>query len=154
MLTLADRGSVRGRRGHAMETTTEFTVLEQDRRAAVEVVAAALRTAGHHVHVGADRVTATCGSRFLTALLGALVHPAREYRRYELDVASRAGRTVLTLRHAAHGTAVAGGAIGIARKRESWRRTSGVVEGSLQDAGLLRGRTDRVDTSGIPLGGR
>ncbi len=154
MLTLAGRGSVRERRGHAMETTTEFTVLEHDRRAAVEAVTAGLRGAGHHVHAEADRITATCGSRFLTALLGALVHPAREYRRYELDVASAAGRTVLTLRHTAHGTAVAGGAIGIARKRESWRRTSGVVEGALQGAGLLRGRTDRVDTSGIPLGDR
>ena len=137
-----------------METTTEFTVLEHDRPTAVEVVAAALRDDGHHVRVDADRITATCGSRFLTVLLGALVPPAREYRRYELDVTSAAGLTVLTLRHAAHGTAVAGGAIGIARKRESWRRTTGVVEGALQGAGLLRARTDRVDTSGIPLGDR
>ena len=68
-----------------MDTTTEFAVHTGDRCTAMEVAAAALRRTGHHVESTGGTMTATAGSRTLTILLGALVQPAREYRRYELS---------------------------------------------------------------------
>ncbi|KQS14459.1 hypothetical protein ASG04_00835 [Curtobacterium sp. Leaf183] len=121
----------------AMETTIEYAVHTGDRSAAMELAGAALRSAGHRVDAAPGTIVAESGSRVLTMLLGALVHPAREYRRYELVVSTAGSRSTLTLRHADHGPAVVGGSIGADRRREHWRRVSRAVEGSLRAAGLL-----------------
>ncbi|MGU3409918.1 hypothetical protein ACLBWP_07400 [Microbacterium sp. M1A1_1b] len=126
-----------------METTIEYAVHTGDRRTAMELAGAALRTAGHRVEAAPGTIVAESGSRVLTVLLGALVHPTREYRRYELVVSTAGGRSTLTLRHADHGPAVVGGTIGAARRHEHWRRVTGLVEGTLRSAGLLVARTDR-----------
>ncbi len=93
-----------------MDTTTEFAVHTGDRCTAMEVAGAALRRAGHRVESSGGTITATRGSRALTILLGALVHPAREFRRYELSTIVTGTSTTITLRHSGHGTAVSGGA--------------------------------------------
>lgn len=126
-----------------METTIEYSVHTGDRSTAMELAGAALRSAGHRVDALPGTIVAESGNRLLTVLLGALVHPAREYRRYELVVSTDGGRSTLTLRHADHGPAVAGGAIGSSRRREHWRHVTGQVEGALRSAGLLVGRVDR-----------
>ncbi|WNY34841.1 hypothetical protein Q9Q99_06835 [Curtobacterium flaccumfaciens] len=95
-----------------MDTTTEFAVHTGDRCTAMEVAAAALRRTGHHVESTGGTMTATAGSRALTILLGALVQPAREYRRYELSTVVDGATTTISLRRAGHGTAVSGGSIG------------------------------------------
>jgi hypothetical protein len=134
-----------------METTTEYAVREHDRCTAVELVGTALRADGHRVAHGVDRLVVSGGDRVLTALLGALVHPTRQYRRYELALSSTPAHAVLTLRHADHGAAVAGGPIGARRRHEAWHRTAALVEASLLAGGVLLHRTDRLDTSGITL---
>jgi hypothetical protein len=134
-----------------METTTEYAVREHDRCTAVELVDTALRADGHRVAHGVDRLVVSGGDRVLTALLGALVHPTRQYRRYELALSSTPAHAVLTLRHADHGAAVAGGPIGARRRHEAWHRTAALVEASLHAGGVLLHRTDRLDTSGITL---
>ncbi|OIH94604.1 hypothetical protein [Curtobacterium sp. MCBA15_001] len=126
-----------------METTIEYAVHTGDRRTAMELAGAALRSDGHRVDALPGSIVAEAGSRLLTVLLGALVHPGREYRRYELVVSTAGGRSTLTLRHADHGPAVAGGTIGAARRQEHWRRVTGSVERSLRSAGLLVGRVER-----------
>ncbi|PZE68207.1 hypothetical protein [Curtobacterium sp. MCBD17_021] len=137
-----------------METTTEYAVLERDRCTAVDLVDAALRADGHRVVPDTDRLVVSGGDRVLTALLGALVHPTRQYRRYELALTSVPGHAVLTLRHADHGAAVAGGPIGAHRRRAAWHRVTALVEATLHGGGVLLHRTDRLDTSGIALGDR
>ncbi|GAA1494656.1 hypothetical protein [Curtobacterium herbarum] len=134
-----------------METTTEYTVLEHHRCTAVELVDAALRAHGHRV-VSADGLLAVAsGNRLATALLGALVRPAQQYRRYEVALSATPGHAVLTLRHADHGAAVVGGMIGANRRREAWHRVASLVETTLHGGGILLHRTDRIDTSGITL---
>jgi hypothetical protein len=137
-----------------METTTEYAVLEDDRCTAVELVGAALRAEGHRVEPVAGRLVVSGGARVLTALLGALVPPERQYQRYDLDVSSGPGHAVLTLRPAAHGAAVAGGMIGSHRRRAAWHRTTTLLETALHEGGVLLHRTDRIDTSGITLDDR
>ncbi|PZE85087.1 hypothetical protein [Curtobacterium sp. MCBD17_032] len=134
-----------------METTTEYAVREDDRCTAVELVGSALRADGHRVAHRHDGLLVSGGDRVLTALLGALVHPARQYRRYEVALSSVPGHAVLTLRHADHGAAVAGGPIGARRRRAAWHRTAALVEASLHEGGVLLHRTDRLDTSGIAI---
>jgi len=134
-----------------METTTEYTVLEHHGCTAVELVDTALRAVGHRVASGEGRLLVTAGNPVMTVLLGALVHPSRQYRRYELALTTAPGHAVLTLRHAGHGAAVVGGMIGANRRREAWRRIAGLVETTLHGGGVLLHRTDRIDTSGIKL---
>jgi hypothetical protein len=126
-----------------METTIEFAVHTGDRCTAMELAGAALRSDGHRVDTVPGTIVAESGNRMLTVLLGALVHPSREYRRYELVVSTAGGRSTLTLRHAGHGPAVAGGTIGVARRRARWRHVTGLVEGALRSAGVLVARVDR-----------
>jgi hypothetical protein len=134
-----------------METTTDYTVLEVDRCTALELVDSALRAHGHRVVAQDGRLLVASGDRLLTALLGALVRPSRQYRRYELTVSATPEHAVLTLRHADHGAAVVGGMIGANRRRASWQHVSALVETTLRGAGVLLHRTDRIDTSGISL---
>ena len=123
-----------------MNTTTEFAVHTGDRCTAMEVAGAALRQAGHHVESTGGTITATSGSRGWTILLGALVHPSREFRRYELSTTVTGTSTTITLRHSGHGTAVSGGEIGAARRHDAWHRTTRLVERALRQAGVLRVR--------------
>jgi hypothetical protein len=127
-----------------MEDTIEFAVHTGDRLTAMEVAGSALRTAGHRVDALPGSITATSGNRVLTTLLGAMVHPSREYRRYEVVVSTIGCRSLLTLRHAGNGTAVAGGSIGAARRRAGWQQVTSSVEGALRSAGVLVGRVDRA----------
>ncbi|WP_420365068.1 hypothetical protein AAEP80_15660 [Curtobacterium sp. L3-7] len=127
-----------------MESMIEFAVHTGDRRTAMELAAAALRSEGHDVVAAPGSITATSGNRFLTVLLGALVHPAKQYRRYEVIVSTAGGRSLLTLRHAGHGPAVAGGSIGAARRRERWHDVVRVLERTLRSAGLLVADHDRA----------
>lgn len=120
-----------------METTTEFAVHTGDRCTAMEVAGAALRQAGHRVESTGGTLTATSGSRALTILLGALVHPPRQFRRYELSSTVTGTSTTITLRHAVHGTAVSGGSIGAGRRRSAWQQVNATLERSLRAAGLL-----------------
>lgn len=120
-----------------METTTEFAVHTGDRCTAMEVAGAALRQAGHRVESTGGTLTATSGSRALTILLGALVHPSRQFRRYELSSTVTGTSTTITLRHAVHGTAVSGGGIGAGRRRSAWQQVNATLERSLRAAGLL-----------------
>lgn len=117
-----------------METTVDYDVQADDRRAALEVAGGALRAVGLRVTADAQTLTAESGSRTLTVLLGALVPARQEYRRYEL--AMRDDRT-LEFRTADHGPAVSGGPIGSARRRAAWRRATATVEQGLRDAGML-----------------
>ncbi|WP_144713815.1 hypothetical protein [Curtobacterium pusillum] len=126
-----------------MDTTTEFAVHTGDRCTAMEVAGAALRQAGHHVESTGGTLTATTGSRTLTILLGALVHPSREYRRYELSTTVSGTSTTITLRHSGHGTAVAGGGIGAGRRQTAWRQVNVTLERALRSAGVLVARTER-----------
>jgi len=125
-----------------MNTTTEFSVHTGDRCTAMEVAGAALRQTGHHVESTGGTITATCGSRVLTILLGALVHPSREFRRYELSTTVTGTSTTITLRHSGHGTAVSGGGIGAARRWTAWHEVNGTLERALRAAGVLQARTD------------
>jgi hypothetical protein len=134
-----------------METTTEYTVLEHHRCTAVELVDAALRADGHRIVTEDQRLVVAAGNPVMTMLLGALVRPSRQYRRYELALTSTPGHAVLTLRHAHHGAAVVGGMIGANRRREAWHRVAALVEATLHGGGVLLHRTDRIDTSGIRL---
>ncbi|PYY37234.1 hypothetical protein [Curtobacterium sp. MCBD17_030] len=134
-----------------METTTEYTVLEHHRCTAVELVDAALRAHGHHVVTESGRLVVVAGDRIATALFGAFVRPARQYRRYEVALSATPGHAVLTLRHAGHGAAVAGGMIGAKRRREAWHHVTALVETTLHGGGVLLHRTDRVDVSGTSL---
>ena len=123
-----------------METTTEFAVHTGDRCAAMEVAGAALRRTGHRVETTGGTITATAGSRVLKILLGALVHPSREFRRYELSTTVTGTSTTITLRHSGHGTAVSGGEIGAKRRHDAWRSTAAVIERALRQAGVLSAR--------------
>jgi len=127
-----------------METTTHFAVHTGDRCAAMEVAGAALRRTGHRVETTGGTITATTGSRFLTILLGALVHPSRQFRRYELSTVVTGTSTTITLRHAGHGTAVAGGEIGALRRRSSWQQVDAALERALRSAGVLVARSERI----------
>jgi len=122
-----------------METTTEFAVHTGDRCAAMEVAGAALRRTGHRVETTGGTITATAGSRVLTILLGALVHPSREFRRYELSTTVTGTSTTITLRPAGSGTAVSGGGIGAERRRSAWQQVNAVLERALRSAGVLTG---------------
>ena len=134
-----------------METTSEYTVLEHDRHTAVELIDAALRADGHRVVTEGGRLVVAAGDRIATALLGVVVRPSRQYRRYEVALSATPGHAVLTLRHADHGAAVVGGMIGARRRHEAWHRVAALVERTLHDGGVLLHRTDRIDTSGIGL---
>lgn len=125
-----------------MDATTEFAVHTGDRCTAMEVAGAALRQAGHTVETTAGTLTATTGSRALTILLGALVHPSREFRRYELSTTVSGTATTITLRHAGHGTAVSGGGIGAGRRQTAWQQVNATLEGALRSAGVLVARTE------------
>ncbi|MCA5924676.1 hypothetical protein [Curtobacterium oceanosedimentum] len=125
-----------------MHTTTEFAVHTGDRCTAMEVAGAALRRSGHHVVSTGGTLTATTGNRLLTILLGALVHPSREFRRYELSSIVSGASTTIMLRHAGHPTAVSGGSIGASRRRTAWREVTAGLEHALQAAGVLQARTD------------
>ncbi len=125
-----------------MEARTEYAVHTGDRKTAMEVAGAALRRSGHEVTSTGGTITATSGSRFLTTLLGALVHPSRQFRRYELSTTVSGTSTTLSMRAVAHGTAVAGGPIGAERRRSAWRQVTANVETALRAAGVLVGRTD------------
>ncbi|WJX98806.1 hypothetical protein ACRQ4C_12120 [Curtobacterium sp. SP.BCp] len=125
-----------------MEARTEYAVHTGDRRAAMEVASAALRRSGHEVTTTGGTITARSGSRFLTTLLGALVHPSRQFRHYELSTTVTGASTTITVRPLHHGTAVAGGAIGAERRRAAWRQVTSAVEGALRSAGVLVDRTD------------
>lgn len=125
-----------------MDTTTEFAVHTGDRCTAMEVAAAALRRTGHHVESTGGTMTATAGSRVLTILLGALVQPAREYRRYELSTTVDGATTTITLRRTGHVTAVSGGSIGANRRRTAWRDVTVSIEDAFHSAGVLATRTD------------
>ncbi|MBA8991843.1 hypothetical protein FHW23_003121 [Curtobacterium pusillum] len=125
-----------------METTTEFAVHTGDRCTAMEIAGAALREAGHHVESTGGTITATTGSRVLTILLGALVHPSREFRRYELSTTVTGTSTTITLRHSGHGTAVSGGGIGAGRRQAAWRQVNATLERALRSAGVLVARTE------------
>ncbi|WP_144763437.1 hypothetical protein [Curtobacterium sp. 9128] len=127
-----------------METSIEFAVHTADRSTAMELAATALRSAGHHVEAVPGTITASSGSRLWTVLLGALVHPSREYRRYEVVVSTAGGRSLLTLRSAGEGPAVAGGSIGAARRRQRWEHVTGLLERTLRSAGLLQGNAGRT----------
>ncbi|SOC87569.1 hypothetical protein SAMN05660766_1251 [Curtobacterium sp. 314Chir4.1] len=120
-----------------MNTTTEFAVHTGDRCTAMEVAGAALRQTGHHVESTGGTITATSGSRLLTILLGALVHPSREFRRYELSTTVTGTSTTITLRHAGHATAVSGGGIGADRRRSAWQQVNATLERALRSAGVL-----------------
>ncbi|QZQ54490.1 hypothetical protein KZI27_14405 [Curtobacterium sp. TC1] len=124
-----------------MDSRTEFAVHTGDRCTAMEVAGAALRTTGHHVESTGGTLTATTGNRLLTILLGALVHPASEFRRYELSTTVTGTSTTITLRHSGHGTAVSGGSIGASRRRAAWHEVSASVERALRSAGVLQART-------------
>lgn len=137
MLFIRRRGARSSSRGMQVDSTIEFAVHTGDRCTAMELAGAALRSAGHRVDATPGAIVAESGNRLLTVLLGALVHPSREYRRYELVVSTFGGRSTLTLRHAAPGTAVAGGSIGAARRRAGWHHVTGLVEGALRAAGVL-----------------
>jgi hypothetical protein len=126
-----------------MDTTTEFAVHTGDRCTAMEVAGAALRQTGHHVESTGGTITATTGNRVLTILLGALVHPSREFRRYELSTTVTGTSTTITLRHSGHGTAVSGGSIGAGRRQHAWRQVNATLERALRSAGVLVGRTER-----------
>jgi hypothetical protein len=125
-----------------MEATTEFAVHTGDRCTAMEVAAAALRRTGHHVESTGGTLTATTGSRVLTIMLGALVHPSREFRRYELSTTVTGTSTTITLRHADHGTAVSGGGIGAGRRQDAWRQVNSTLERAFRSAGVLVARTE------------
>ncbi|MDM7889049.1 hypothetical protein QUG98_11350 [Curtobacterium sp. RHCJP20] len=120
-----------------MEHTTEYAVHTGDRCTAMEVAGAALRQAGHRVESTGGTITATTGNRLLTILLGALVHPSREFRRYELSTTVTGTSTTLTLRHAQHVTAVSGGSIGAGRRRSAWQQVEATLERALRAAGVL-----------------
>lgn len=120
-----------------MNTTTEFAVHTGDRCTAMEVAGAALRQTGHRVESTGGTITATTGSRALTILLGALVHPSREFRRYELSTTVTGTSTTITLRHSGHGTAVSGGGIGADRRQSAWRQVNTTLERALRSAGVL-----------------
>jgi hypothetical protein len=120
-----------------MNTTTEFAVHTGDRCTAMEVAGAALRQTGHHVESTGGTITATSGSRLLTILLGALVHPSREFRRYELSTTVTGTSTTITLRHAGHATAVSGGGIGADRRQSAWQQVNATLERALRSAGVL-----------------
>ncbi len=122
-----------------METTTEFAVHTGDRCTAMEVAGAALRRIGHRVESTGGTLTATTGNRMLTILLGALVHPSREFRRYELSSTVTGTSTTITLRHAESGTAVSGGSIGAGRRRSAWQQVNAALEHALRSAGVLTG---------------
>lgn len=122
-----------------MEHTTEYAVHTGDRCTAMEVAGAALRETGHRVESTGGTITATTGNRLLTILLGALVHPSREFRRYELSTTVTGTSTTITLRHAQHGTAVSGGSIGAGRRRSAWRHVEASLERALRGAGVLAG---------------
>ncbi|MGN8049914.1 hypothetical protein ACTJKO_09505 [Curtobacterium sp. 22159] len=126
-----------------MDATTEFAVHTGDRCTAMEVAGAALRQAGHHVESTGGTITATTGSRMLTILLGALVHPSREFRRYELSTTVSGTSTTITLRHAGHVTAVSGGGIGAGRRQSDWQQVNAMLERALRSAGVLAGRIER-----------
>ncbi|MBF4608805.1 hypothetical protein [Curtobacterium sp. VKM Ac-1393] len=125
-----------------MDTTRHFAVHTGDRCTAMEVAGAALRTAGHRVESTGGTLTATTGNLLLTILLGALVHPAHEFRQYELSTTVTGTATTITLRHTGHGTAVAGGSIGAARRRAAWHDVNSALERALRAAGVLQARTD------------
>ncbi len=120
-----------------MNTTTEFAVHTGDRCTAMEVAGAALRQTGHRVESTGGTITATTGSRMLTILLGALVHPSREFRRYELSTTVTGTSTTITLRHSGHGTAVSGGGIGAGRRQSAWQQVNATLERALRSAGVL-----------------
>lgn len=126
-----------------MDTTTEFAVHTGDRCTAMEIAGAALRRTGHRVESTGGTITATTGNRLLTILLGALVHPSREFRRYELSTVVSGASTTITLRHAPHGPAVSGGSIGASRRQASWHQVNTTLERALRSAGLLAGRSER-----------
>ncbi|WP_141399096.1 hypothetical protein [Curtobacterium sp. 'Ferrero'] len=125
-----------------MEQRTDYAVHTGDRGTAMEVAGAALRRSGHAVTSTGGTLTATAGSRALTILLGALVHPSRQFRRYEVSTTVTGASTTLSVRATVHGTAVAGGPIGAERRRSAWRQVTGTVETALRAAGVLVGRTD------------
>ncbi|WIE74765.1 hypothetical protein [Curtobacterium sp. MCSS17_007] len=120
-----------------MEHTTEYAVHTGDRCTAMEVAGAALRETGHRVESTGGTITATTGNRLLTILLGALVHPSREFRRYEVSTTVTGTSTTITLRHAQHGVAVSGGSIGAGRRRSAWRQVEATLERALRAAGVL-----------------
>jgi len=120
-----------------MEHTTEYAVHTGDRCTAMEIAGATLRQSGHRVESTGGTITATTGNRALTILLGALVHPSREFRRYELSTTVTGTSTTITLRHAQHATAVSGGGIGAGRRRTAWRQVEAGLERALRAAGLL-----------------
>ncbi|MBT2502900.1 hypothetical protein [Curtobacterium sp. ISL-83] len=126
-----------------METTTEYAVHTGDRRTAMEVAGAALRQSGHHVESTGGTLTATAGNRVLTILFGALVHPEREFRRWELSSTVTGASTTITVRPSGHGTAVSGGGIGAERRRAAWHAVNANLEGALRAAGVLVSRTER-----------
>lgn len=125
-----------------MDATTEFAVHTGDRCTAMEVAGEALRRTGHHVESTGGTLTATTGNRALTILLGALVHPSREFRQYELSTTVTGTSTTITLRHAGHATAVSGGGIGADRRRSAWRQVNAALERALRSAGVLVARTE------------
>ncbi|MDP9735302.1 MULTISPECIES: hypothetical protein [unclassified Curtobacterium] len=120
-----------------MEHTTQYAVHTGDRCTAMEVAGAALRQTGHRVESTGGTITATIGNRLLTILLGALVHPAREFRRYELSTTVTGTSTTITLRHAQHATAVSGGGIGAGRRRSARQQVEATLERALRGAGVL-----------------
>lgn len=122
-----------------MEHTTQYAVHTGDRCTAMEVAGAALRQTGHRVESTGGTITATTGNRLLTILLGALVHPAREFRRYEISTTVTGTSTTITLRHAQLGTAVSGGSIGAGRRRSAWQQVEATLERALRTAGVLAG---------------
>jgi hypothetical protein len=125
-----------------MDARTEYDVHTGDRRTAMEFAGAALRRSGYDVATDGGTIVATSGSRFLTIMLGALVRPSLQFRRYEVSATVNGTSTTVTVRPLGHGTAVAGGAIGTERRRTAWRDVNGVVEGALRSAGVLLDRTD------------
>lgn len=125
-----------------MDATRHFAVHTGDRCTAMEVAGAALRTAGHRVESTGGTLTATTGNRLLTILLGALVHPSREFRQYELSTTVTGTSTTMTLRRTGHGTAVSGGSIGAARRRAAWHEVNAALERALRAAGVLQTRSD------------
>ena len=120
-----------------MEHTTEYAVHTGDRCTAMQVAGAALRQTGHRVESTRGTITATTGNRLLTILLGALVHPSREFRRYELSTTVTGTSTTITLRHAQHATAVSGGSIGAGRRRSARQQVEATLERALRGAGVL-----------------
>ncbi|WIE63951.1 hypothetical protein DEI99_011950 [Curtobacterium sp. MCLR17_036] len=126
-----------------MDAVTEFAVHTGDRSTAMEVAGAVLRRSGHQVERSGGTITATTGNRLLTILLGVFVHPSREFRRYEVSTTVTGTATTITLRRAAHGTAVSGGSIGASRRQAAWHEVATGLERALRAAGILLGRTDR-----------